>query len=77
MRIVGGCFSLRARMDRSPKAKADSDTPNAPREAPIFVDGVAYDVAAWARKHHPGGEIVMRFLGLDATTSWRERRLLG
>lgn len=55
-------------MDRSPKAKADSDTPDAPREAPIFVDGVAYDVAAWARKHHPGGEIVMRFLGLDATT---------
>jgi len=49
-------------MDRSPKPEAS------PADAPIFVDGVAYDVAAWARKHHPGGEIVMRFLGLDATT---------
>ncbi len=48
-------------MDRTPKAPSPSP------DLPIFVEGDAYDVAAWARKHHPGGEIVMRFLGLDAT----------
>ena len=35
----------------------------------VHIDGVAYDVEAWAKKH-PGGEVMLRFLGRDATAAF-------
>jgi fatty acid desaturase len=35
----------------------------------VHIDGVAYDVEHWARKH-PGGEVMLRFLGKDATAAF-------
>ncbi|MBK6518092.1 MAG: fatty acid desaturase [Polyangiaceae bacterium] len=32
----------------------------------VYIDGEAFDVSRWA-KRHPGGEILLRFLGKDAT----------
>ena len=44
-----------------------SDEPSDPKSpAVMHIDGVAYDVAAWAKKH-PGGDVMLRFLGRDAT----------
>ena len=42
----------------------DANDPKTP--ALMYIDGVAYDVGAWAKKH-PGGDVLLRFLGRDAT----------
>ena len=44
-----------------------SDDPKEPHPSTLMhIDGVAYDVTAWAQKH-PGGEVLRRFLGADAS----------
>ena len=35
----------------------------------VHIDGVAYDVESWAGKH-PGGRVMLRFLGRDATAAF-------
>ena len=43
-----------------------SDDKDPKAGAVLRIDGEAYDVTRWAR-HHPGGDLLLRFLGKDAS----------
>ena len=45
---------------------SDAAPTTAPSDATVYVDGQAYDVRRYANAH-PGGAILLRFLGKDAT----------
>ena len=43
---------------------------NAQEDCWLVIDGQIYDVSKWAAKHHPGGAIIFKFAGKDATDAF-------